>query len=65
MIDNKTEKLKVCLQGATFDTGNMGVSALAEASVKCIINKWPNADVTLLARGRDADERRGLCLKAD
>ncbi len=56
MSVGKTKKLKVCLQGATFDTGNMGVSALAESSVKCILSSWPNADVTLLARGREMRE---------
>ncbi|MHC4159343.1 MAG: polysaccharide pyruvyl transferase family protein [Planctomycetota bacterium] len=54
----KTKKLKVCLQGATFDTGNMGVSALAESSAKCVLNNWPKAEVTLLARGRDVGEHR-------
>ena len=47
------KNMTVCLLGASFDTGNMGVSALAESSIKCILNRWPNAEVTLLASGRE------------
>ncbi len=54
----RTKRLKICLQGATFDTGNMGVSALAESSAKCVLNNWPNAEVILLARGRNVGEHR-------
>jgi len=48
--NNKLERknIKICLLGADFDTGNMGVAALAEASIKVILNRWPNAEVTLL-----------------
>ncbi len=42
------KNVKICLLGANFDTGNMGVAALAEASIKCILNRWPDAEVTLL-----------------
>ncbi len=44
----------ICLLGASFDTGNLGVSALAESSIKCILHKWPEATITLLASGREA-----------
>jgi len=43
--------MKICLLGASFDTGNMGVSALAESSIKVILNKWPDAEVILLGSG--------------
>ena len=43
--------MKVCLLGASFDTGNMGVSALAESSIKIVLNQWPDAEVTLLGTG--------------
>ena len=33
--------------GASFDTTNLGVSALAEASIKCIFTQWPNAELIL------------------
>lgn len=48
-----TTVVNVCLLGASFDTGNLGVSALAESSVKCILTRWPAAHVTLLASGRE------------
>jgi polysaccharide pyruvyl transferase WcaK-like protein len=38
---------KIWISGASFKTSNMGVSALAESSIKCIFTHWPNADVTL------------------
>jgi polysaccharide pyruvyl transferase WcaK-like protein len=58
---NKTEKkrMRICLLGASFDTCNMGVSALAEASIKCILKRWPEAEVILLG-GRSVGE---YCLK--
>lgn len=50
---SKTEKknMQICLLGASFDTGNMGVSALAESSIKVILNRWPDAKVKLLGAG--------------
>jgi hypothetical protein len=44
---------QVCLLGASFDTGNLGVSALAESSVRCILARWSDAQVILLASSRD------------
>jgi polysaccharide pyruvyl transferase WcaK-like protein len=46
------------LLGAAFDTGNMGVSALAESAIKCILHRWPDAEVTLLDSGRVVDEEQ-------
>ncbi|MHC4326635.1 MAG: polysaccharide pyruvyl transferase family protein [Planctomycetota bacterium] len=57
---SKTEKknLKICLLGVSFDTGNMGVSALAESSIKIILNRWPDAEITLLGtRAADREQR--------
>jgi len=45
------ENMKICLLGASFDTGNLGVSALAESSIKIILNRWPDAEVILLGMG--------------
>lgn len=42
---------KIGLLGASFDTGNMGVGALAEATVKIILNHWPDAEIILLGSG--------------
>lgn len=47
--------MKVGLLGASFETGNLGVSALAESSMKCIYHRWQNAEVVLLAAGRFKD----------
>jgi len=44
--------MKFCLLGASFDTPNMGVSALAESSIKVLLNRWPGAEILLLGSGR-------------
>jgi colanic acid/amylovoran biosynthesis protein len=49
---------QVCLLGASFDTGNLGVSVLAESSIKCILNRWPDARVILFGSGREEGEHR-------
>jgi colanic acid/amylovoran biosynthesis protein len=49
---------RVCLMGASFETGNLGVSALAESSVKCILARWPDAQVMLLGGTRQEGEHR-------
>ena len=48
----KDNSCKVCLLGPSFDTGNLGVNALVESSIKVIVNRWPDAEVTLLGSGR-------------
>jgi len=50
------ENMQICLLGASFDTGNMGVSALAESSIKVILNRWPDARVILLGAGMEEGE---------
>jgi len=56
-IDNpRSDFVRVCLLGASFDTGNLGVSALAESSVKCILARWADARVTLLGSSRAEGE---------
>jgi polysaccharide pyruvyl transferase WcaK-like protein len=42
------ERFKIGLLGVSFETGNLGVNALAEASIKVILSHWPNAEVILL-----------------
>ena len=54
------ENMKICLLGASFDTGNLGVSALAESSIKIILNRWPDAEVILFGTGSTDGEH---CLK--
>jgi len=41
-------RVKIGLLGVSFETGNLGVNALAEASIKVILSHWPNADIVLL-----------------
>ena len=44
--------MRIGLLGASFDTGNMGVSALAESTIKIILNRWPDAEILFLWNGR-------------
>ena len=48
----KTNKF-ICLLGASFNTGNLGVNALAWSSIKLILTQWPQAEVVLLGVGRE------------
>lgn len=50
--------MKICLLGASLDTGNLGVSTLAESSIKVIISRWPNAEIILLGSGYAPRQRR-------
>lgn len=43
---------KFCLLGATFDTDNMGVSALTAGTIKCILSVFPDAKISLLDYGK-------------
>ena len=52
----KEKNIKVCLLGASLDTGNLGVSALAESSIKIILNRWPNAEITLVGGGYEPQQ---------
>lgn len=56
--DTRHKPFRIGLLGASFDTGNMGVSALAESSIKCIIHRWPDAEITQLDSGRLVEEHR-------
>lgn len=50
--------IKIGLLGATFDTGNLGVNAIAESAIKCILHKWPDAEITLLDSGQKVEEEK-------
>jgi polysaccharide pyruvyl transferase WcaK-like protein len=54
---HKNEDIKICMLGASFDTGNMGVSAIAESAIKCILHRWPGAEITVLDSDGAPDER--------
>lgn len=66
---SENSELKIGLLGASFDTGNLGVSALAESSIKIIFHKWPNARVTLVGSGYTPKEHslflsdKQVCIK--
>ena len=49
----KKKNTKICLLGATFSTGNMGVSALTAGTIKCIARYFPNPEITLLDYGKE------------
>lgn len=46
---------KVVLMGATFDTGNRGVSALASSLVKLVLQVRPDADISFFVGSRSSD----------
>lgn len=50
-MDRETIKIKICLLGATFSTNNMGVNALTDGAIRCILNKYPEAQIYLLDYG--------------
>lgn len=53
-ISNKSS-FKVCLLGASLDTGNMGVSALAASVIKLVLAKKLNAKITLVIGNRQSE----------
>lgn len=46
------ELMKIGLLDASFDTCNMGITALAESAIKCILHRWSDANITLLGNGQ-------------
>ena len=44
---------KIWLLGASLETTNMGLSALAESTLKCIFTRWPNAEVVIPTHEQD------------
>jgi colanic acid/amylovoran biosynthesis protein len=44
---------KIWLLGASFETSNMGLSALAESSLMCIVQRWPQAMVVIPTHNQD------------
>jgi len=43
--------MKICVLGADFDTGNMGVNALAAGTIRCVLHRFPDARIVLLGYG--------------
>jgi len=46
-LPDKRERLRIALLGASFDTGNLGINALAESTVKILLHQWPEAEIIL------------------
>jgi colanic acid/amylovoran biosynthesis protein len=53
LYSNTERNVKVTLLGATFETTNMGVSALTAGTINCIIHNDPEAEITLLDYGKE------------
>lgn len=49
LVSNPQE---IVVLGASFHTGNLGVSALAWSTLKLVRTKWPNASIALVGVGR-------------
>jgi len=50
-LKDRERAIKIGLLGACFNTGNLGVSALADASVKLLLEKWPNREIIFIGSG--------------
>ena len=49
---NLLKNKKILLLGATFSTSNMGVGALTAGTIKCILHRFPDAEIFLLDYGK-------------
>jgi polysaccharide pyruvyl transferase WcaK-like protein len=54
MITPVRKPSQILILGASFDTGNMGVSALAAGAIKCAVFQFPEARVSLLDYGKES-----------
>ena len=57
---NVDDRLSICLLGASLETSNRGVSALAAASSKLISTYFAPCDLTLLVPGRNGPDETTL-----
>lgn len=58
LMNNET--IKVCVLGATFDTGNMGISMLAAGTIRCVLHRFPLAQISFLDYARKGYQFRFL-----
>jgi colanic acid/amylovoran biosynthesis protein len=56
LIHMEQKPTNVCILGATFDTGNMGVSMLAAGAIQFVARSFPQARITLLDYARTGYE---------
>jgi polysaccharide pyruvyl transferase WcaK-like protein len=47
--------IRVAVLGACFDTGNLGVNALAESTLKILLHRWPDAEIILFGSGYEPE----------
>jgi polysaccharide pyruvyl transferase WcaK-like protein len=47
----------IVLLGANFETGNMGVNALAVSAIRCVLDRYPDANISLLEYAKHASTR--------
>jgi colanic acid/amylovoran biosynthesis protein len=56
--DHMTDRpLRIGVLGATFETPNMGVGALAAGAVQCLLRRYPGSSIFFLDYGREATIR--------
>jgi len=53
--DNSAKEVKTCLLGASFGTGNLGVNALADVSVRLLLKKRPNSEIIFAGSGYEPE----------
>jgi len=51
-------RIRIGLIGASFETGNMGVGALAAGAIKCIHNQWPDAEIFILDYAKNSSSHQ-------
>jgi len=54
---SSSTRLKIGLLGATFETPNLGVSALAAGAIQCMLSAYPDANIFLLDYARESSVR--------
>jgi colanic acid/amylovoran biosynthesis protein len=47
------QPVRICILGASFNTGNLGVNALAESTIQVVHRRWSEVEIVLLGSGRD------------
>jgi colanic acid/amylovoran biosynthesis protein len=51
----RSTPIQAFILGASFDTDNMGVSALAAGAIKSLLHQFPNAEISLLDYARESE----------
>ena len=52
--------MRIGLIGASFETGNLGVGALAAGAIRCIHERWPHAQIYFFDYAKEPSVRRLL-----